>query len=131
MRDLDVLVVGSRVEDHLDLLAIIRSLRLTAEHVSTCERAQESIRENCPPVVVCESRLRDGTWVQALAQALSRPSPPVVVVTSDHPEMELWMDVLQRGGYDALARPFDYWETARAISGAHREAMSRRLAVAS
>jgi FixJ family two-component response regulator len=61
-----------------------------------------------------------------MAQALDQPHPPVVVVLADHPDIDLWVEILGKGGYDALAKPFDSRETARIVAGAYREAMNRR-----
>jgi DNA-binding response OmpR family regulator len=61
--------------------------------------------------------------------ALSRPAP-VLVVTSNVADESLWAEVLNLGGYDVLAQPFDGEEVARVIGSAVRASsdQSRRRA---
>lgn len=67
-------------------------------------------------VVICERRLVDGTW-QDLLQHLDRQfCPPVVIVTSRTADDELWAEVLNRGGYDVLMKPFDRNEVSRVVT---------------
>jgi len=86
------------------------------ETVATCYDALRRLREMHPAVVVCEHKLPDGGWQDVLNGVLDMPTPPNVIVTAPDADDVLWSDVLNRGGYDVLARPFDRAEVVRIIS---------------
>jgi DNA-binding response OmpR family regulator len=46
--------------------------------------------------------------------------PPALIVASRLADDHLWLEVLNAGGYDVLARPFDRQEANRTIALAHR-----------
>lgn len=68
-----------------------------------------------PRVIVCERQLPDGDWRDVLALALDLPHPPAVIVTCRHADEYLWAEVLNLGGYDVLAKPFDEREVIRSL----------------
>jgi FixJ family two-component response regulator len=78
--------------------------------------ALRRLRDMHPAVVVCEHKLPDGGWQDLLNGVLDLPTPPNVIVTAPDADDVLWSDVLNRGGYDVLARPFDRAEVVRIIS---------------
>ncbi len=75
-------------------------------------------------VVICESDLPDGSWIDVLDAAMARPKPPIVIVTSRLSDDYLWAEVLNRGGYDVLVQPFDEEEVTR-VGRLAREYWSR------
>ena len=68
-----------------------------------------------PRVVICERDLPDGSWKDVLAITMSLHNPPPVIVTSRLADDYLWMEVLNWGGYDVLAKPLDQCELNRSI----------------
>jgi len=68
-----------------------------------------------PRVVICERDLPDGSWKDVLAITMSLHNPPSVAVTSRLADDYLWMEVLNWGGYDVLAKPLDQCELNRSI----------------
>jgi DNA-binding response OmpR family regulator len=73
------------------------------------------IDNNYPGVVVCERNLPDGDWRGVLEAAASLASPPPVIVTSHLADEYLWAEVLNLGGYDVLAKPFNKEEAFRTL----------------
>ncbi len=63
--------------------------------------------------MVCERDLPDGNWRDVLDAASARPDPPPLIVTSRLADDHLWAEVLNLGGYDVLAQPFDHDEVRR------------------
>jgi len=86
------------------------------ETADSCYEALRRLRELHTAVVVCEHKLPDGGWQDLLSGVSELPSPPNVIVTAPDADDLLWSDVLNRGGYDVLARPFDSSEVLRIIS---------------
>lgn len=59
-------------------------------------------------------------WKMALADLQRMACPPQLVVTSRLADDSLWAEVLNSGGYDLLAEPFDRSEVERVIASARR-----------
>lgn len=86
------------------------------ETADSCYEALRRLRELRTAVVVCEHKLPDGGWQDLVDGASALSSPPNIIVTAPDADDVLWADVLNRGGYDVLARPFDPPEVVRIIS---------------
>ena len=73
---------------------------------NTCHGAL-NVLQQCPvPVVVCESKLPDGSWLDLLNGVASSPDLPLLIVTSRLADDRLWAEVLNLGGFDLIAKPF-------------------------
>jgi DNA-binding response OmpR family regulator len=62
------------------------------------------------PVVICERSLPDGDWKDLLGKT------PRLIVTSRVADEALWAEVLNLGGYDVLAQPFDELEVRQVVA---------------
>jgi DNA-binding NtrC family response regulator len=116
-----VLVIASAQEDVVALKHIFGHSKWELCSAATCTEARQAIESDSPPVLICESRLPDGDWTHILSAAMSQPNPPRLIVTSLHADEALWAEVLDRGGYDVLAKPFDAREVVRVVSLAWRQ----------
>jgi DNA-binding NtrC family response regulator len=111
-----VLAVSPSDDDLNNLSGIFRQTRWNIHGVHACREARDFLRKNPAAVVVCERRLPDGTWLDLHRLAGSLSAPPKIIVTSDDADDSLWAEVLNLGGYDVLAKPFDRSEVTRIIS---------------
>ena len=68
-----------------------------------------------PCVVVCERDLPDGTWRDLLALTGGLADKAPVLVASRVADENFWAEVLNCGGFDVLAKPFDSREVSRAV----------------
>jgi DNA-binding response OmpR family regulator len=68
------------------------------------------------PVVVCDSDLPDGSWKDIMERIAQTANPPAVIVSSRLADDHLWSEVLNLGGYDVLAKPFNASEVFRDVS---------------
>src|SRR5690348_6855180 len=59
-------------------------------------------------VVITEADLPGATWRDVLGAMSFLPNPPLLIVTSIHADEHLWVEALNLGAYDVLAKPFDY-----------------------
>jgi DNA-binding response OmpR family regulator len=57
--------------------------------------------------VICEHHLPDGTWLDILNHLDGSIEKPLLVVTSRFADEALWAEVLNLGGFDVIAKPFD------------------------
>ncbi len=111
-----ILLVSPAPEDH----AFLRALLATGWRKLYAARSyREALAVLCRDriaVILCEQDLPDGKWKDLLSQIAPLTDPPCLVVTSRLADEHLWAEVLNLGGYDVLAKPFDAEEVLRVVS---------------
>jgi FixJ family two-component response regulator len=115
-----VMVVHPIDDDLERLLGILSRCGCQVEWWATMTDAVITLNNLLIPVVICESKLSDGTWRDLLRQVSPMSCPPLVIVTSRLADDQLWAEVFNRGAYDLLMKPFDAREVARVVSLACR-----------
>ncbi len=110
-----VLLISSQSEDQVSLRLIFDQSNWLLHSVSTCLEALTYLGDNDTAVVICERDLSDGDWKLLLDKFDNLPMPPSLIVTSRLADDELWSEVLNLGGYDVLAQPFDAQEVSRVV----------------
>jgi DNA-binding NtrC family response regulator len=65
--------------------------------------------------IVMSSDLEDGSWLEMIHALQPCRNAPRVLVASPQADDRLWLDVLEHGGYDLLAMPFDRSEILRVV----------------
>jgi DNA-binding NtrC family response regulator len=84
--------------------------------VSTCRQAVTMLDERACGVCICDSAIENGNWQSVLAHLRRRADPPNLIVSSRLADERLWAEVLNLGGYDVLAQPFERNEVLRVAS---------------
>jgi len=112
----NVLLISPHDEDHRQLQAILRHSTWQQYGARTQAEALEVLRETNIPVVICESKLPDGTWRDVLSQLSRQPSPPLLVVSSRFADERLWSEALNLGAYNVLAKPLNATEVFHVVS---------------
>ena len=69
-------------------------------------------------MLICEAGLGDGTWRDLLEDTARLAHVPLMIVTSRLADDVLWAEVLNLGGYNVLAQPFDSREVFRVVGNA-------------
>lgn len=121
-----VLAISSIGGDHIALGNVFSHSNWKFDCVRSCAEAIGVLRENPVPVVICSWQLPDGDWKTVLAEASQHANPPRVIVASPTADEQLWADVLESGGYDVLAQPFQPAEVVRVVSLAWRQWKDQR-----
>lgn len=122
---LTVLSVSGLEEDHLILGHIFSHSNWRLLSVRNLGEACEALRTQTIPVTICERNLPDGSWKNLLAALELCAPPPVLVVSSGAADESLWAEVLNLGGCDVLAKPFDSKEVVWAVSMAWNDWKTR------
>lgn len=111
---LTILSISPFEEDHARLQGIVGRVSkvVAAQSFSTAKRLLVS-----PNVflVICERDSPPTTWIECLDYIQSLPTPPFLIVTSRLADERLWAEVLNLGGWDVLAKPFDDREVLRTV----------------
>ena len=113
-----LLAVSARREDHVFLMQVFHDTNWELREARTYRDALMILCHDRMPVVICESYLPDGNWKDILSQVAVLLDAPRLIVTSREPDHRLWGEVLNMGGYDVLATPFEKDEVIRAVSWA-------------
>jgi DNA-binding NtrC family response regulator len=118
--DSAVLIVSPSPQCGMALSNMLDGVRIAAMHSRNCRDTVEHLSRSAISVVICDSDLPDGDWKDVLRHVLQARSAPVLIVTSRAADSSLWAEVLNLGGYDVLAQPFDREEVTRVIASALR-----------
>ena len=111
-----VLAVGSGQDYQPSLREVFRKTNwqlFLSEHL---QAAEEWLARHRTAVVLCERQLADGTWTDLFHHLQSMEEAPLLIVTARDADDALWAEVLNLGGYDVLAMPFESTEVVRVIS---------------
>jgi CheY-like chemotaxis protein len=119
-----VLSASPSAEDHKMLRRALRDAPWNIVAVSTYANAIARLTWDPVSIVVCERELPGGTWQDVLHHITRKPEPPLLIVTSRLADEYLWVEVLNLGGYDVLAKPFDEAEVRRVLAGAWTQKVS-------
>ena len=106
-------------ERSLPLLDVLESCGIEVLAVCDCNEARR-VLETQPSVqvVLTDTALPDGDWRRVLA-VVAHGSPNIeVVVCSRLGDYNLWLDVLEQGGYDVLVEPYQHEEVKRIVETA-------------
>ena len=122
-----LLSVSPQSHDHSALHAILDHSSWTLLSASGLDTALGLFPGRDISVVLCERDFLIGTWIDLLENLEKLADPPPLVVTSRLADERLWVEVLNLGAWDVLAKPFDRKEVMWALESAcrHRRAISR------
>jgi len=113
-----VLLISPLDDDHRSLTQILRHSKWKYCAARSRAEAFAFLRDNAVPVLICESDLIDGTWRDMLDRTTHMQHAPLLIVTSRSADDALWAEVLNLGGYNVLAKPFDSREVFHVVANA-------------
>lgn len=76
------------------------------------------IQQKTTPVVVCETQLPGVNWTDILAITQKQEPECRLIVTARLADDRLWAEVLNLGGFNVLAQPFEPSEVKQVIESA-------------
>ena len=114
------LLVSPLLEDQQRLSQIFLGKGWTLHLTHTPGSALAVLRDSPIPVVITERDLPLGDWRGLLAALKQLPHQPLLVVTSRLADELLWSEVLNLGGHDVLAKPFQVAEVQWVLESAWR-----------
>jgi DNA-binding NtrC family response regulator len=115
-RVVTVLSVSASADDHVHLRSLFNRTNWVLLEAHSCHEAQAMLRRQPIPVILCEPVLPDGTWQDLLYPPEANSGVPCLIVASRFADEKMWMEVLDRGGFNVLEKPFEIGELFRCIS---------------
>jgi DNA-binding response OmpR family regulator len=113
-----LLLVSSLDEDLIRLLRIISDAEWNIYWYTNRSDALASLQKNTISAVICDRELQDSDWRGLLYRLESMVKPPPLIVTTRLADDRFWAEVLNRGGYDVLMKPYAAEEVLRTIRSA-------------
>lgn len=111
----NVLVLSPHAADHVRLREMFRKHRVRLLEALTLQEGIRGLLRHRPEVVICEAILPDGDWKLVLGQTSPLKNAPKLIVISSHATESLWVEILNLGGYDLLAKPLVEDEVVRVV----------------
>jgi len=108
-----ILLIGPHDSRRRALRSILAPPRWEVREASTYAEAVGILDDRPIAVTICDTDLQDGNWQALLRNLQGRTHPPNLIVSSRLADERLWAEVLNLGGYDVLAQPFDRGEVLR------------------
>jgi len=105
-------------EDHLSLQSVVGHSKWVLVKADRLPTALGLLGEHDISVVLCERDLMPGTWTELLENIRDLSHPPSLIVTSRLADERLWVEALNLGAWDVLAKPFDPTEVLRSVKAA-------------
>ena len=113
-----ILSISPAPRDHTDLSRIADDRFWQVSSAHSFREAVAYLTKNTAFVIFCEHSLPDGTWKELLEHTARLAVPPPVIVTSRLADDHLWAEVLNLGGFDVLAKPFNEREVRHVLDSA-------------
>ena len=107
-------VITSDPSDRHVLEQILKDAGCQVSWSQSVAEAREQL-DRAPAVVLCETDLPDGSWRDLVTLTRQIHQRSRVLVTSRVADENLWAEVLNLGGYDVIAKPFDTHEVSRVV----------------
>jgi len=112
---LKVLSVSPVEEDHLSLEAIVGHSTWKLFKAQRLSAALAVLRQQDISVVLCERDLMPGSWIDMLENIRELSHPPSLIVTARLADERLWVEALNLGAWDVLAKPYEPIEVLRSV----------------
>jgi len=119
-----ILCISGRQDDARKLSEMLHSLPLSLEHVETLKKARIKLQRKTYDLILTETSLHDGSWLDVLHLAREHSRDMQVVVTDPQADARLWAEALNLGAYDLLAQPFYEPEVRRILYNACSRTMA-------
>ena len=115
-----ILLASERNDDYRTLQALLQNTRWTlvrplswGEVSSFCDRAVN-------PVVLVDRHFQGSDWRFTVSSLLNTTASCCLILLSDVSDPYLWNELVQQGGFDVLARPFERSEVLRTLAFAQK-----------
>ena len=113
-----ILFISGRHTDAVRLSRMLHSLPLELSHAESLQQARTMLTQSEFDVILTESTLPDGRWLDVLHLARECPQELEVIVTDPQADARFWAEALNLGAYDLLAQPFYEPEVRRILYNA-------------
>lgn len=109
-----VLVVSPVEKDQEFLTRVLRRTH-RAYTAKSCRQAMDRLSSGGIAIVLCDRHLPDGSWLDILNRISTEVDPPLLIVAARMADERLWAEVINLGGFDVIAKPFEVHEVEHVV----------------
>jgi len=92
----------------LDSLKVVLKDQLVETwSAETCEEVARLLDQTQPELIITETMLPDGSWVDIVSMAEKASAPTNVIVVGSHPDSALYISAMEGGAFDFILPPFE------------------------
>ncbi len=103
-----------------DLVArLARPAHIRIYHATRLQEAEALLAGKHSRILLTNAAFPGGDWKDALSAAAHLSRPAALVVASAAADDRLWIEVLERGAYDLILKPFRASELCRILENAY------------
>jgi DNA-binding NtrC family response regulator len=118
--ELKVLFVSSRDADAEVLARALEGTRWRVIRARSCPEAVPLLAAHFFPVIIRDEQCCDLGCIHAIRCAQTGLYPAPLIVATPSPQFRVWEDVIDRGGFEVLARPFDAANVRKIVEFAYK-----------
>jgi DNA-binding NtrC family response regulator len=124
---LSALLVHDCEERFLTLNSVMEGLSLQVHRARRCREAAKDLAETpAPHLVLTDTVLPDGNWMDVLDLAAKARQAVSVIVVSPTADVELYLDVMEQGAFDFITDSASVLEAVHVIRCAAEQALEFR-----
>ncbi|MDE3194749.1 MAG: response regulator [Acidobacteriota bacterium] len=113
-----VLVVMPNPADRTAFTGIAAHAHWDVRMASSCDSAGEMLKHHPADVIVCDRDVKPSGWREALETLAARSPQSRFILSTPATDDRLWLEVIERGGYDVVTTPLHQDRVIRAINHA-------------
>jgi DNA-binding response OmpR family regulator len=114
--------LGCSEEDYQTASRFVKAADITLRHAASLGEADFLLRVEDSLVLLAEEAFSGGNWRNALAMIVRRHQNVALVVATASADEGARLEMLERGAYDAILRPFVADELVRTLQNADAHA---------
>jgi DNA-binding NtrC family response regulator len=118
-----ILLASERDDDHRTLEALLHDTGWTVAWAKSWGDASNFCGRVIKPVILVDRHFQGSDWRFTVSSMVNFKANSCLILLSDVSDQYLWNEVVQHGGFDVLARPFERSALLRVLAFAekHRE----------
>lgn len=114
---INVLAVVTEASDKTQVLRAAHDPKWNLRFAADVQAAESVLREMTVDVIISDSYIGAGhSWRDLLMTLRDMAEPGELIVADRHPDDALWLQVLNEGGFDLLAKPINWAELRHAVN---------------
>jgi FixJ family two-component response regulator len=115
-----ILLASGRDDDYQTLQSFLHGTKWRVERALSWNEVPSLCECHLNPVVLVDRYFQGADWQSTVASLLDPAARRCVILLSDVSDPYLWNELVQQGGFDVLARPFECPEVLRILAFAQR-----------
>jgi AmiR/NasT family two-component response regulator len=115
-----VLLASERDDDYQTLRALLQDTKWSVVRALTWAEVSSFCGRVASPVVLVDRHFQGSDWRFTLASLLNTTANCCLILLSDVSDPYLWNELVEYGGFDVVARPFEQAEVHRTLAFAQK-----------